>query len=178
MGAGPRGSRKMRAMGSDARLLLKSSRLDLREDDGLQVQWTPQTLHRLLRESLPGCEMIAVSNREPYIHNRRNGSIDLQIPASGLVAALEPVMRACGGTWVAHGSGSADRQTVDPHDHVEVPPGDPAYTLRRVWLNEQEQESYYYGFANAGLWPLCHVAFVRPAFRQEDWRHYVAINAR
>src|SRR5262249_26397967 len=115
---------------------------------------------------------------EPYIHNRRNGSIDLQIPASGLVAALEPVMRACGGTWVAHGSGSADRQTVDPHDHVAGPPGDPAYTLRRVWLNEQEQEGYYYGFANAGLWPLCHVAFVRPAFRQEDWRHYVAINAR
>jgi trehalose 6-phosphate synthase len=87
-------------------------------------------------------------------------------------------MRACGGIWVAHGSGSADRETVDARDHIRVPPGDPAYTLRRVWLSEEEQEGYYYGFANEGLWPLCHIAFVRPTFRQEDWQHYVAINER
>jgi trehalose 6-phosphate synthase len=161
------------------RSLLRELRSDRKEEgDGLQIQWSPQTLHRLLEERLPGTEVIAVSNREPYIHNRRNGSIALQIPASGLVAALEPVMRACGGTWIAHGSGSADRETVDTNDHIGVPPGSPAYTLRRIWLSEEEQEGYYYGFANEGLWPLCHIAFVRPTFRQEDWRQYVAINRR
>ncbi len=161
------------------RSLLRELRSDRRENgDGLQVQWTPQTLHRLLEERLPGTEVIAVSNREPYIHNRVHGSISLQIPASGLVAALEPVMRACGGTWIAHGSGSADRDTVDARDHIRVPPASPAYTLRRIWLSEEEQEGYYYGLANEGLWPLCHIAFVRPTFRQEDWQQYVAINRR
>jgi trehalose 6-phosphate synthase len=160
------------------RLLLKDFSVDRKEGDGLQVQWSPQTLHRLLEERLPGTELIAVSNREPYIHNHKNGSIELQIPASGLVAALEPIMRACGGKWIAHGSGSADRVTVDAHDHVRVPPDNPAYMLRRVWLTEEEQEGYYYGFANEGLWPLCHIAFVRPTFRQEDWQQYVTINRR
>jgi trehalose 6-phosphate synthase len=165
-------------VGSDMQSLLRDMRSERQDGDGLQVQWSPQTLHRLLDERLPGAEVLAVSNREPYIHNRHNGSVALQIPASGLVAALEPVMRACGGTWVAHGSGTADRETVDAHDHIRVPPGDPAYTLRRVWLTEDEQEGYYYGFANEGLWPLCHIAFVRPTFRQEDWQKYVAINER
>jgi trehalose 6-phosphate synthase len=160
------------------RLLLREFRPDRREGDGLQVQWSPETLRRLLEERLPGAEVIAVSNREPYIHNRSNGSIALQIPASGLVAALEPVMRACGGKWIAHGSGTADRETVDAHDRIRVPPGDPAYTLRRIWLTEDEQEGYYYGFANEGLWPLCHIAFVRPSFRLEDWQQYVTINQR
>jgi trehalose 6-phosphate synthase len=165
-------------MPSEIRSLLRDFRADRRGGDGIQVQWTPQTLHQLLDERLSGAEVIAVSNREPYIHNRRNGSIELQIPASGLVAALEPVMRACGGKWIAHGSGSADRDTVDSEDHIRVPPAHPAYTLRRVWLSEDEQEGYYYGFANEGLWPLCHIAFVRPTFRQEDWQQYVAVNQR
>src|SRR5262245_29647263 len=160
------------------RSLLREFRSDRTEGDGLQVQWTPQTLHRLLEDRLRGTEVIAVSNREPYIHNRANGSITLQIPASGLVAALEPVMRACGGKWIAHGSGSADREMVDARNHIRVPPTNPAYTLRRVWLSEEEQEGYYYGFANEGLWPLCHIAFVRPTFRHEDWQQYVAINRR
>jgi trehalose 6-phosphate synthase len=160
------------------RSLLREFRSDRTEGDGLQIQWSPQTLRRLLEERLPGTEVIAVSNREPYIHNRIDGSIRLQIPASGLVAALEPVMRACGGKWIAHGSGSADRETVDARDRIRVPPADPAYVLRRVWLTEAEQDGYYYGFANEGLWPLCHIAFVRPAFRHEDWEQYVAINRR
>jgi trehalose 6-phosphate synthase len=165
-------------MAAEMRRLLKDFGADRKEGDGLQVQWTPQTLHLLLEERLPGTEVIAVSNREPYIHNRRNGSVSMQIPASGLVAALEPVMRACGGKWIAHGSGSADRETVDARDHISVPPSDPAYTLRRVWLTDEEQQGYYYGFANEGLWPLCHIAFVRPTFRQDDWQQYVMINQR
>jgi trehalose 6-phosphate synthase len=167
-------------LGPDIRLLLDEFREDRKGVGGsVQVQWTPQTLHQMLKERLPGAQVIAVSNREPYIHNRRtDATIAVQIPASGLVAALEPVMRACGGKWIAHGSGSADRDTVDQHDRVRVPPSDPAYTLRRVWLSDEEQDGYYYGFANEGLWPLCHIAFVRPTFRQSDWEHYVAVNRR
>ncbi len=164
---------------ADVRRLLRDLRTERKEPDAIQILWSPETLHRLLQERLPDTEVIAVSNREPYIHNREdNGSVTLQIPASGLVAALEPVMRSCGGTWIAHGSGSADRETVDARDHIRVPPQEPAYTLRRVWLTDDEQEGYYYGFANEGLWPLCHIAFVRPTFRQEDWQQYVAVNER
>jgi trehalose 6-phosphate synthase len=144
-----------------------------------QVEWSPQTLLDLLKTSLPGAEVIVLSNREPYIHNRRDdGSIALQTPASGLVSALEPVIRACGGTWIAHGSGTADHDTVDASDRLDAPPGEPAYTLRRVWLTEEEQDGYYYGLANEGIWPLCHIAFVRPAFRESDWRLYEIVNQR
>jgi trehalose 6-phosphate synthase len=158
--------------------LLSELNVERRYAEGIKVEWSPITLRTLLEEELPGAQVIVVSNREPYIHNRNNGDIELQIPASGLVAAVEPVMRACGGTWIAHGSGSADQETVDANDHVPVPPNEPAYTLRRIWLTEEEQDGYYYGFANEGLWPLCHIAFIRPIFRQSDWEHYVAINQR
>ena len=102
----------------------------------------------------------------------------LQTPASGLVSALEPVIRACGGTWIAHGSGNADRETVDRDDKIGVPPDAPSYTLRRIWISDEEQDGYYYGLANEGLWPLCHIAFVRPQFREADWQQYEAINER
>ncbi len=119
-----------------------------------------------------------MSNREPYIHVHRGESIDVRRPASGLVTALEPIMRACSGTWIAHGSGSADRDVVDRHDRVAVPPESPAYQLRRVWLTPEEEAGYYYGFANEGLWPLCHIAHVRPTFRTSDWEQYVKVNRR
>jgi trehalose 6-phosphate synthase len=158
--------------------LLDEFNVERRYADGIKVEWSPSTLRTLLEEELPGTQILVVSNREPYIHNHRNGDIELQIPASGLVAAVEPVMRACGGTWIAHGSGSADRATADANGRVQVPPDAPSYTLRRLWLGEEEQEGYYYGFANEGLWPLCHIAFVRPIFREGDWQQYVAVNER
>jgi trehalose 6-phosphate synthase len=158
--------------------LLSELNVERRYAEGIKVEWSPATLRTLLEEELPSTQVLVVSNREPYIHNRKNGEIELQIPASGLVAAVEPVMRACGGTWIAHGSGSADKETVDANDRIAVPPADPAYMLRRVWLSEEEQEGYYYGFANEGLWPLCHIAFIRPIFRESDWKHYVAVNER
>jgi trehalose 6-phosphate synthase len=102
----------------------------------------------------------------------------VQRPASGLVTALEPVMRACSGTWIAHGSGNADREVVDAQDHVGVPPDKPAYNLRRIWLEPEEEAGYYYGFANEGLWPLCHIAHTRPVFRASDWSHYREVNRR
>jgi trehalose-6-phosphate synthase len=146
--------------------------------EGPDVEWSPTMLRRVLGQKLPGAEVIVASNREPYIHNREGDDIVLQTPASGLVAAVAPIMRACGGTWVAHGSGTADRETVDRFDRIRVPPSEPSYVLRRVWLTEAEQNGYYYGLANEGLWPLCHMAFVRPHFREDDWAQYKLVNAR
>ena len=143
-----------------------------------QIDWSPAALQELLRKTLPDAEVLVISNREPYIHNRENGRISLQTPASGLVSALEPVIRACGGTWIAHGSGNADRETVDRDDKIRVPPDAPSFSLRRIWISDEEQDGYYYGLANEGLWPLCHIAFVRPQFREADWRQYEAINER
>ncbi len=141
--------------------------------------WTPQALQLVVRDQLHSPQMIVVSNREPYTHEfSDNGAIEVRVPASGMVTALEPVMRACSGTWVAHGSGSADRETVDRSDRVRVPPDDPSYTLRRVWLSESEEQGFYYGLSNEDLWPLCHLAYVRPAFRGEDWVVYQAVNRR
>ena len=138
--------------------------------------WGPDRLQSLLRTQLRGDQVIVVSNREPYIHETRDGRVTVRRPASGLVTAVEPVMRACSGTWIAHGSGNADRQVVDRNDRVPLPPGEDDYLLRRVWLTEEQEQGYYYGFANEGLWPLCHVAHVRPVFRESDWEHYKEVN--
>jgi trehalose 6-phosphate synthase len=141
--------------------------------------WTPQALQQVVREQLHSPRMVVVSNREPYIHDYTpGGAVMVQVPASGMVTALEPVMRACSGTWVAHGSGPADREVVDRHDRVAVPPGEPSYTLRRVWLSDEEEEGFYYGLSNEGLWPLCHLAYVRPSFREDDWNVYRAVNRK
>ncbi|HET7890674.1 MAG TPA: trehalose-6-phosphate synthase [Candidatus Sulfotelmatobacter sp.] len=143
-----------------------------------QSQWTAERLTADLRNRLGGSRLFVVSNREPYIHKAHGKSVEVEVPASGLVTALEPVLNACEGTWVAHGSGSADRETVDRHDRLAVPPDDPHYTLRRVWLTKEEEEGYYYGFANEGVWPLCHIAHTRPIFRAEDWKQYQAVNRK
>jgi trehalose 6-phosphate synthase len=150
-----------------------------KEAEGLGGAWNPQRLKQTLGRYLHGEKVIIVANREPYIHERtKDGGIAIIHPASGLVTALEPVMRACSGVWIAHGSGSADRDTVDANDRVYVPPDEPSYTIRRVWLSAEEEKGYYYGFSNEGLWPLCHVAHARPEFRTADWIHYQTINAR
>jgi trehalose 6-phosphate synthase len=177
-GRRPPDRRELSGVNLQIQRLLKKLEVGETPTEAAEVQWTPQSLHDLLNEALPDAEVIILSNREPYIHNRTDDGVMLQTPASGLVSALEPVMRACGGTWIAHGSGDADRETVDRHDRLQVPPSEPAYTLRRVWITEEEQDGYYYGLANEGLWPLCHIAFVRPVFREEDWRCYEAINER
>jgi trehalose 6-phosphate synthase len=167
---------------ADLRSRLRDLEDEYRRSQGPDTEWTAARLRALLRSHLAGDQVIAVSNREPYIHDRNaDGTIVVKRPASGLVTALEPVMRACSGTWIAHGSGSADRETVDASERVSVPPGERAeasYWLRRVWLTAEEEQGYYYGFANEGMWPLCHVAHVRPVFRESDWQAYRAINQR
>ena len=142
-------------------------------------KWSAERLHHTLTDVLRGESVVILANREPYVHDRApDGSVRVLHPASGLVTALEPVMRACGGIWVAHGSGSADRQVVDRRDRVRVPPGEESYALRRVWLTEEEERGYYYGFSNEGLWPLCHLAHTRPLFRAADYREYERVNRR
>ncbi|MEY2668277.1 MAG: hypothetical protein RJA59_915, partial [Pseudomonadota bacterium] len=149
------------------------------EEEAHGGRWTAERLRRVLERSLGGEGVVAVANREPYIHVRGDdGLVRVQFPASGLVTALEPVMRACSGTWIAHGSGSADREAVDRHDRVLVPPGEASYTLRRVWLEAEVERGYYYGFSNEGLWPLCHLADARPEFRAGDWGHYQEANRK
>jgi trehalose 6-phosphate synthase len=150
-----------------------------RETDGLGGLWTAQRLKNTLSRHLHGERVVIVANREPYIHERAaDGEIRLVHPASGLVTALEPVMRACSGVWVAHGSGSADREAADAEGRVRVPLGEASYVLRRLWLTAEEEQGYYYGFSNEGLWPLCHIAHTRPTFRDEDWRQYRAVNQK
>jgi trehalose 6-phosphate synthase len=162
----------------DFHALLRELGDEQRQRDASRLDWSPETLRQLLHDNLSGDEVIVVSNREPYSHAHAPGGIEVQRPASGLITAVEPVMRACSGTWIAHGSGSADRDTVDRHDHVAVPPNEPAYTLRRIWLSKEEEQGYYKGFANEGLWPLCLIAHVRPVFRTGDWEQYVKVNQR
>lgn len=162
----------------DLRDLIGDLESDRRGNDGTSVVWDPATLKNLLSTRLSGDEIVIVSNREPYVHNWIDGQVKVQHPASGLVTALEPVMKACRGTWIAHGSGSADRDVVDGHDHIWMPPGKKEYKIRRVWLTREEEEGYYYGFSNEGLWPLCHIAHNRPNFRSRDWAYYQKVNER
>ena len=155
---------------------------------------TSADLVRTMAGRLRDTKLVVVANRQPYVHEKqvteRTGfrrwvlrqndkvSINWKQPASGLVTALDPVMRACGGTWVAHGNGSGDLESSDPSGRLAVPPDNPKYSLRRVWLKPQEESGYYYGVSNNALWPLCHIAYARPVFNQGDWRHYVAVNRR
>ncbi|MGB9432604.1 MAG: trehalose-6-phosphate synthase [Candidatus Acidiferrum sp.] len=163
---------------------LSSARAAAQEEAQLRESqlslWTAERLRVSLQTKLQGDALFVVSNREPYMHvfDEKENAIRVLVPASGLVTALEPVLQACEGTWVANGSGNADREVVDDHDRLRVPPHHPTYTLRRVWLSEEEDRGYYEGFSNEGLWPLCHIAHTRPLFRPGDWMYYQRINRR
>lgn len=162
---------------------LNSARAAAQEEAQLRESqlslWTAERLRVSLQTKLQGDALFVVSNREPYMHVYDDKQqIRMLVPASGLVTALEPVLQACEGTWVANGTGNADRDVVDEHDRLPVPPHRPTYTLRRVWLSAEEERGYYEGFSNEGLWPLCHIAHTRPVFRPVDWMYYQRINRR
>jgi trehalose 6-phosphate synthase len=154
---------------------------------------TSNELLAALGDQLRHTQLIVVGNREPYIHVRSvreptwwsrllgakpSEEVTWIRPASGVVTALDPVMRACGGTWIAHGSGNADKEVSDEKGRVRVPPDKPSYTLRRVWLTREEEDGYYYGASNNAIWPLCHIAYARPEFNESDWEAYSRINRR
>jgi trehalose-6-phosphate synthase len=143
-----------------------------------ETLWTEERLKQFVKLRLGESPLFVVSNREPLRHVWKDGRIAAEIPASGLVTAMDPVMRACGGVWLAQGSGDADAEMADSRGRLPVPAEDPRYTLRRLWLTKEEEAGYYYGFANEGLWPLCHIVHTRPQFRPEDWGHYGAVNEK
>jgi trehalose-6-phosphate synthase len=137
--------------------------------------WTEERLKQFVEARFGRRPVFVVSNREPVSHVREGRGVRELEPASGLVTALQPIMEACGGVWVAHGSGNADRLVGE---RIGLPSADPTYTLRRVWLSDEEEAGYYYGLANEGLWPLCHIVHERPRFRAVDWQQYRLVNER
>src|SRR5580704_6799407 len=155
-----------------------SAQEEARLRETAQSSWTAERLRVFVQSRLGGDRLFAVSNREPYEHVRRPEGIQCVVPASGLVTALEPVLRACDGTWIAQATGNADHEMVDAMGRVRVPPDHAQYTLRRVWLTPEEERGFYLGFANEGLWPLCHIAHTRPTFRADDWEAYQAVNEK
>jgi len=161
---------------SEARAaVLEEARLRM---ERLDSPWTSHRLKAYTKDILDERTIVVVSNREPFVHTKNGNKFDYYIPASGMVTAIEPLMESCGGIWIAHGSGNADQLVVDQNDHIKTPPDEPKYTLRRIWLTEQEENHYYSGFSNEGLWPLCHNAHVRPIFRKEDWEEYKNVNGK
>lgn len=155
---------------------LRPDRSEAADDE---CSWTADRLRRVLRTELQSRRLVIVSNRQPYSHERdEGGQISVRTSAGGVVTLLSPLMRACAGIWVAHGSGSADREIVDTDDRVRVPPEAPAYLLRRVWLSTEERKRYYEGFSNEGLWPLCHTTPMDPIFRPTEWLFYKQVNRR
>ncbi len=163
---------------------LRVARKVVTEEAHTRVQkdevWTQGKLRDLIHAKLGENAFFVVSNREPFMHmfDKKTGKIKCVRPASGVVTAIDPILRACGGTWIAHGSANADRQMVNSKDKLGVPPEDIRYILKRVWLTKEEEEGYYYGFANEGLWPLCHVTHTRPIFRDSDWQMYKNVNKK
>ena len=141
-----------------------------------EAVWTPERLNEEMKQVLENRVMVVVSNREPYMHIHEGNEIRCIVPASGMVTAMEPILKACGGLWIASGSGDADKETVDEFDKVAVPPYEKKYMLRRVWLTKEQEDHFYYGFSNEGLWPLCHLAHTRPVFRKTDWEFYKQVN--
>ena len=171
-------AREVATMAESLNMARSAAALEARLRETSESMWTAERLAVNLRDRVGEGKLLVVSNREPYTHSRRGKQVEVSQPASGLVTAIEPVLRACDGTWVAHGSGDADMETADRFRRLAVPPDDPQYTLRRVWLSKEEEAGYYYGFSNEGLWPLCHIAHTRPIFRADDWNFYETVNRK
>jgi alpha,alpha-trehalose-phosphate synthase [UDP-forming] len=171
-------AREMETMAESLKAARAAAAAEARLRDAGEQLWTAERLAAHLCNHSGSSRIFVVSNREPYIHIRRGRGIAWVVPPSGLVTALEPVLRACDGVWVASGSGAADSIVVDEFDRLRVPPDEPLYTLRRVWLSDEEEARYYDGFSNEGLWPLCHIAHTRPMFRAADWECYRQVNQK
>lgn len=165
-------------------LSLRVARKVVSDEAQVRIQkeeiWTDAKLRDLIHAKLGENALFVVSNREPYMHvtDESTGKVKCIRPASGVVTAIDPILRACGGTWIAHGAGDADKKFVNSKDKLGIPPEDNRYILKRVWLTKAEEDGYYYGFANEGLWPLCHITHTRPIFRETDWQMYKKVNLK
>ena len=134
-------------------------------------------LQKVLSERFGSRKIVVVSNREPIVHEREtSGDVRILHPASGMATALVPLLEACGGVWVAHGSGSADFDVVDERDGLPWRSDEGEYRVRRVRISKDVEAGYYYGLSNEGIWPLCHIAYTAPMFRHGDWESYKRAN--
>ncbi len=140
--------------------------------------WTRDRLSQLIKSRLGDRLLVVVSNREPYVHVFEGDDVKYYVPPGGLVTALEPIMEASGGYWVAQASGEADNLVVDTNNEIGCPPENPNFTLKRIFLTKEEIAGFYYNFANGGLWPLCHVAFIRPRFEEADYEMYKSVQEK
>ncbi len=175
----------LQPLADEVTLLTKSlaiARASAEEEARLRLKaesvWTAERLKEFVRQEVSDKNLIIVSNREPYMHSKQGNNIECIIPAGGLVTALDPILKACGGVWIAHGSGDADQEMADTNGRLAVPPEEPKYMLRRIFLSKEEEEGYYYGFSNEGIWPLCHITHTRPTFRLDDWINYQKVNQK
>ncbi|MFA5231208.1 MAG: trehalose-6-phosphate synthase [Candidatus Omnitrophota bacterium] len=165
-------------------LSIRVARRTISDEAHMRLQkeeiWTEAKLKDLIHAKLGDNSLFVVSNREPYMHvfDENLGKEICIRPASGVVTAIHPILSACGGTWIAHGSGNADKKFVNSKDKLGIPPEDNRYILKRVWLSKEEEQGYYYGFSNEGLWPLCHNTHTRPVFRESDWHMYKEVNQK
>jgi len=165
-------------------LSLRVARKVVSQEASIRLQkedvWTEEKLRDLIRAKLGENAFFVVSNREPFMHvfDEASGQTKCIRPASGVVTAIDPILRACGGVWIAHGAGNVDKKFVNSKDKLGMPPDDNRYILKRVWLEKEEEDGYYYGFSNEGLWPLCHVTHTRPIFRESDWQMYKKVNQK
>ena len=171
-------AREVTTLAKDLSEARNAAEREARLRQAAESTWTPERLREFIRGKLEGKPLFVISNREPYSHIRRDRKVEVIVPAGGLVTALEPVLRASGGVWIAHGSGDADFDFVDEGNRIRVPPGEGLYVLRRVALTAAEEAGYYNGFSNEGIWPLCHIAHTRPTFRAADWVQYAAVNRK
>jgi alpha,alpha-trehalose-phosphate synthase [UDP-forming] len=171
-------AREVETMARSLRAARAAAEAEARLREAGEGWWTAERLAVHMRDHCGSSRVFVISNREPYVHSHKGREIVWSVPPSGLVTAIEPLLRVCDGVWIASGSGDADREMVDEFDRLRVPPDEPRYSLRRVWLSEQEEAQYYDGFANEGLWPLCHIAHTRPIFRPGDWDCYQQVNLR
>ena len=140
--------------------------------------WDKKTLQELIKEKFTGYKFIVVSNRQPYSFEYAGRKIKCVKTIGGLVTALDPVMQTAGGVWVAYSSGDADMSVVDKNNSVKVPPEKNLYIEKLVVLSKEEENGYYYGYANQALWPLCHIAYKQPVFNSSDWEHYKNANKK
>jgi trehalose 6-phosphate synthase len=143
----------------------------------MKLIWSKESLYNLAKENFSDHRLIVVSNREPYIHNYVGSKIECEAAVGGVTTALDSVMCATGGLWIACGNSKADKEVVDLNNKVMVPPEEPLYTLKRVWLSRKEINGYYYGFSNQALWPLCHSTYVQPIFDESQWNTYKRVNS-
>jgi alpha,alpha-trehalose-phosphate synthase [UDP-forming] len=135
-----------------------------------------KSLMEMTSHQLKGRQLILASNREPYTHVAEGDAITWFRSAGGLTIALDSVAQACSALWVCHGGTQADFKVADAQGRVGVPPDNPRYQLKRIALSKEEEQGYYEGFSNEALWPLSHVCYVRPAFREQDWLMYQQVN--